>query len=233
MDDATKAAALKGREDLFQHIWNTRFAPIISAELADEAARYADAFADGATFTVCGEELRVMTPADLMFLDGMGSPFVAGGAEPTILDMEFFMWSLHSKNKPGWAIVNAFKRGRFSGRFLRWLNQNGLDAAILEIFRYMDRIFLDIPTGDMGSAEDVKPPTVHSIAPLLVAVSAGIGPRDPMTGKILGETPIPRLIQYNRAINKQTGRDTVTQFDSRRSQCLEEVNKVMAELKTT
>ena len=230
MEDEIKAICQQGPEALYNHVWNTHYVPLIQEEIADEASRRADAFAPNATFTVCDEELRVMTPQDLVFLDGMGSPFVAGGREAMFEDVDFFLWSLHRDNKKARPIRTAFLRGKFKARLSRFVAENSVDDAILQVFAYLDRVFIDLPPADTKAER--KPPTVHCVAPLLVDVASILGPFDPMDGAKLGETPIPRLIQYQRAKSNSSGKQQFGQFDTRRSQCLEHTNRLMAEFGT-
>jgi len=46
---------------LFNHLWTTKYAVEIADRMALEAQRKAESFVD-ATITVCGEEIRLMTP---------------------------------------------------------------------------------------------------------------------------------------------------------------------------
>lgn len=232
MDDATREAAARGPLDLFEHLWGTKYVPALNEEIAAEAARRSDAFFDDVCFTCCGEELRVMTPTDLHWLDGIDNCFVAGGAEPTEDDVAVFLWSLHAHNQPKRVLRTAFRRGRFKARLTQWLAFNGLDEGVLEIFRYLDRVFIDLPDGQGKKNEERKPPTVHCIAPLLVNVAAFIGPTDPMNGRYLGLTPIPRLIQYQHAGEQRTAtKQGYTVVDSWKTRCMAEVNEVIGRLR--
>ena len=226
MDDKLKAAAQQGPDALMEHLWATKYLPAIQQEIAEEQSKRADAFYDKATLTVLGEELRLMTPHDFVFLDGMGSPFIIGGAEPTIVDVIRFIWTMHVDNDGTMSIRNSFRRGRVFSRITR----NYTDRATLEVFEYIDRIFIDLPTGD---GKESGPPANHLMAPLLVKVAAIIGPIDPMNGRSLGDTPIPRLIQYRRAAEQNKGEKQYGVVDSRRVHCVDEVNRIMAELRST
>ena len=229
MDDKLKEIAAQGPEALMEHLWATKYLPQIQQEIADEQSKRSDAFYDAATLTVLGEELRLMTPKDLVFLDGMGSPFIIGGSEPTVVDVIRFIWTLHADNDGTLGIRNAYRRGKVFSRVTR----NYTDRAAVEVFEYIDRIFIDLPDGADNKGGEARPPTNHCIAPLLVKVAANIGPVDPMNGKTLGDTPIPRLIQYRRAAEMNKGEKQYGVVDSRRVQCLDEVNCLMAELRGT
>lgn len=236
IEEQLKAAIDGGPEALYEYLWNTKYVPSLNDSLNQEASRRADAFADDVTFTVCGEEIRLITPKDLLYLDGMDNSFVVWKTEPCMKDVEFFMWQLNRRNNPTQPIRNAYRFGKFKSRIFNYVLKNGFDESIGEIFSFMDRVFIDLPCGGQPTPEEKKiigkPPTVHAVAPLLVAVAASLGPFDPMSGKLLGETPIPRLIQYQRSIDRRTsGKDNYGNFDSMRSQCIEEMNQIMAESK--
>lgn len=234
IDAELKAAVAQGPEALFNYIWATKYVPMLDAELALEQSRRADAFAENVTFTVCGEEIHMMTPRFLVDLDGMDNPFVAWTKEAEYEDIEHFIWHLHRDNNPNAALTTAYRRGKFKNRLNVWVYKQGMDAAVSEVFRFLDRVFIDLPNGGEHTPTEkkdaTKPPTVHSIAPLLVGVAAAIGPFDPLSGKLLGQTPIPRLIQYQRAAMRQThGKEAHGHFDSMRSKCMEEMNEIMAQ----
>lgn len=235
-EEQLKASIANGPEALYEYLWNTKYAPSIGEALAQEASRRADAFADDVTFKVCGEQIRLMTPKDLLYLDGTDNAFVVWQTEPMMKDVEFFLWQLNQQNNPSQPLRNAYRLGKFRNRVFRYVIANGYDACVSEIFSFMDRVFIDLPSGGELTPEEKKhvgkPPTVHSVAPLLVAVGSSLGPIDPMSGKLLGDTPIPRLIQYQRASDRRTsGKENYGNFDSMRSQCIEEMNRIMAESK--
>jgi hypothetical protein len=215
------------REHVYQFIWNELVAPKLQDALDREQERRADAFAPKAFFTVCGEEIRMMTPRDLVILDGFESPFIVGGAEPTEDDVIFFVWAMHRHNDDGNGIRTAWRRGRARGRVLFFLEQRGLAEAILEVFSYIERIFIDLPSKDPNTKEQQRPPAVHVVANLLVDVAAIGGPRDPMDGKFLGDTPIPRLIQYRRARQKAVTKDgaQASSFESAQNECMAILNE--------
>jgi hypothetical protein len=71
---------------------------------------------------------------------------------------------------------------------------------------------------------------VHFMAPLLVDVASVIGPIDPMSGRFLADIPIARLMQYKKTINRDKGQEEEVdaEYEKRQSDCLEEVNLIMA-----
>lgn len=221
------------RMGILDYLWNTKYVPYLEAEIQRETAARSDAFAEGITFTCCDEELRLMTPGDLVQLDGMDNALVVGGREPTYGDLAYFLWYLNKLNDPSTPIRTAYRKGKFTARLRNLLNQIGAEECYAEVYEYLDRIFIDLPppktTKPNGEPIEQKPPAVHCVAPLLVDVAAVLGPFDPMTGRTLGVTPIPRLIQYQRAHNRASG--NYTSLDSCKSRCLEDLNNIMAEFR--
>jgi len=221
-----------GPNELFHHLWGTKYAPAMAATAQKEAERRADAFADGVTFTVCGEELRLMTPAELLLLDGFENAFVCA-TEPTIDDLQWLLWTLNVQNsgrRGSWA--NAWRKGRCYQRVEQ--RAEFFHDDVSEVYQYLDRLWLDEAAGEPAPMEGAKPvrkpATVYCLAPLLVNVAGAVGHIDPMSGRLLAHTPIPRLLQYQRsAIERKTGEQEASSFDSQRSRCLEEVNNIMAE----
>lgn len=229
MDDQLKTLAEGGIFGVLDFLWETRYIPELNAKIAKDSERRADAFSD-APFEVFGESLRQMTPRDLVYLEGMDSPFVAGGPEATADDVVFFLWSLNAQNDSAAPIKTAFRRGRFIARVAERIAQFGHEFAVYEVFEYLDRIFIDLPTGDKDDKDkERKPPSVHCVAPLLVDVAGIMGPRDPINGKWLGDTAIPRLIQYRTAASEKAGGKQFTEMDSARVRCMDEANQIMRE----
>ena len=234
MTYATLEEAMEGStsaEALFYFLWHGKYAPAIADKLKKESERRADAFVDGATFTVCGEELRMMTPRDLVLIDGFDNAF-ACATPPTEDDARFLLWTLNAKNSGRATPGNGWRRGRFHGRMDRIADW---DAAFSEIYAYMDRIWVDSEPEeseeDKAKRKDKKPPAVYFLAPLMVSVCSEMGAVDPMSGKLLADIPIPRLLQYQKSIltdKKGVSDAGYGTFDSWRSRCLEEVNTILA-----
>ena len=221
-----------GPQALFDHLFGTKYLPAHQEKLREDIGRKTDAFADDATFMVCGEEVRLMTPHDFVLLDGQENPFITGGDEVTPQHFVEFLWVLAAENNPAQPIRNAYRAGRMATRVTNYLETHDTFECVAEVMDYIDRIFLDhYSDGKAGNAQQPqRSHTVHDIAPLLVSACAAVGPNDPMNSRPLGRTPIPRLIQYNRAANKaQGGKEVATAIDSLKSRCLEEVNTLMAE----
>ena len=213
-------------------LWRTKYVHLVSEEAKRESEWLAESFIDS-TYTVCGEELRLMTPRDLCVLDGFESPFVTYKELPTREDVAFFMWTMNAGNT-GYGVFNAIRRGRCYARFTNEERDLALDVAEIEL--YLERAFVGLPKtpvkkeGEASSVLPPKPLNVHFMAPLLVDVAAVIGPIDPMSGRYLADIPIPRLMQYKKTINRDKGHETEVDADDekRRSDCLEEVNHIIA-----
>ncbi len=222
--------ATMGPGELFNFLWATKYAPAIASTIEEEKSRRTDAFADGVSFEVCGEHLRLMTPRDMLYLDGFENAFMVSGV-PTLADLQFFLWTLNVLNDPSRPLRNGWRRGRAMQRIAQRISW--FDDDVSEVYRYMDRLWLESPADEPANAEGKretpKPAGTYCLAPLMVSVAGAMGAIDPMSGRLLADTPIPRLLQYQRSINeRKTGEAAATSFDSARSHCLEEVNAIMA-----
>lgn len=229
---APDPTATMGHGELFNFLMGTKYIPAIQDTLRRENERRADAFADNVTYTVCGEEIRLMTPRDLLMLDGFENAFVCA-REPSIADAQWFLWTLNIANNGrshSWA--NRYRKGKHDARIAL---REDFECDCGEIYSYLDRLWLDEPADEATKdpvgvkRERRKPATVYCIAPLLVNVASSVGATDPMSGLLLADTPIPRLLQYQRAANeRRSGEDAATSFDSMKSRCMEEVNNIIA-----
>lgn len=218
--------------ELFQHLWNTEVVPQYNDRAEREAERRVDAFAE-ATLTVCGEELRMMTPRDLFVLDALENPLVSGGV-PDERHCAAFIWKLHASNDGTDGFRNRFRRGRVIQRILL---RPDVAMTVAEIEEYVDRMLLDSGAVDPmtkrkneETKQERKPANTHFISPLLMNVAADIGHIDPMGGKLLGDTPLPRLLQYARDIEKMKNRGGVDEnklVDNLRMTLMERVNEII------
>ncbi len=212
---------------LFNYLWTTKYAKEIEERMALESQRKAESFVD-ATLTVCGEEIRLMTPRDLLLLDGFENPFVTCKTIPTAKDCAFFVWVLSVANAGNTGWMNRRRQALVYRRMAR----RDVAFNVAEIEEYCSRVFIDVPaknTDEKGNER--KPPSVYFLAGLLGGLACDMGPIDPMGGKLLSDTPIPRLLQYVKSVAKHKNRDEdeTTEFDSQRSRCLEQVNLIMAQ----
>ena len=217
----------------FEQVWSAEFAPQVAAARRVQTERRTEAFLD-ITLTVCGEELRQMTPADLLHLDALENPYVCGAplADITALDSAAFLWQLAALNDHTPSFANLWRRARF----LRRLATTPADAQLAAILAYTGRIFADFP----GSADSSAPSEAatnafapesktYFLAPLLVEVASDIGHLDPMSGQLLAHTPLPRLAQYQRTLRERTSTEKdYTELDSLRNRCMDRVNQLNA-----
>jgi hypothetical protein len=213
----------------FEAVWAEEFAPQVAAARRRHTEALTEAFLE-VSLTLGGEEVRQMSPADLLHLDALGNPFVAGSpdGELQFIDAAGFIWGLAEANDHTATLANLWRRHRC----LRRLAGRELHALAVEIKAYLDRMLLDpspassaVPTSDIFAPDS----RTHFIAPLLVAVASDIGHLDPMTGRLLAHTPLPRLLQYQREILARTQPEKVyTETDSLRNRCMDRVNQLNA-----
>jgi hypothetical protein len=215
----------------FEQVWAAEFAPQVAAARRVQTERRTEAFLD-ITLTVCGEELRQMTPADLLHLDALENPYVCGAplADITPLDSAAFLWQLAALNDHTPSFANLWRRSRF----LRRIAATPADTQLTAILAYTGRIFADFP----GSSESSPSPEssafapeskTYFLAPLLVEVASDIGHLDPMSGQLLAHTPLPRLAQYQRTLRERTSPEKdYTELDSLRNRCMDRVNQLNA-----
>lgn len=199
-----------------QELWATKYARLWSEERAKEDARREQAFLD-LPMTVCGEELRAMTPRDLLLLNGVESPFVCP-FEPTAGDIALFLWVLHKDNKG----ADSWGERRARGRMIRRVASRGFMQSVKECEGYVDEIFQDAPAGSVGQGER-RPLGTCFIAPLVISIALETGWAQ---ADIIG-TPLPRLFQYSKAIRaRNDGKDFVDTAPSDRltGQFLNELN---------
>jgi hypothetical protein len=185
-----------------------------------------EAFLD-VTLTVCGEEVRQMTPDDLLTLDALGNPFVCGG-ETGFIDALAVVWQLSPENDQTPSFRNLWRRARLRHRLER-LPYPELHAAVVG---YVARMFASSPE-DFYAAEESRPESAlapelktHFLAPLLVTLCARMGPTDPVSGEYLAHTPLPRLLQYQTTGAEAEGDRQYNDTDRLRNQCLERTAQI-------
>lgn len=218
----------------FEQVWQDEFEPRARAIVQREAELRTEAFLD-VPLTLCGESVRQMTPADLVILDALANPFVSGIAEGEAgeIDCAGFIWQLHLTNDHTARIGNLFRRARL----IRRLAAMTVSEKCIEIARYCNRTFFDLRSGSadrekIGNEIGNAPPPTYFLAPLMTNLCAEMGHVDPMSGEILAHTPIARLLQYSKSIQRQnTGESDYGPFDSMRSECLAVVNERNAEMR--
>jgi len=228
MDIPADQLATLDAAGLFQALW-----PKYEGEVRDTMLREMqhrdEAFID-VPRTVAGEEIRMLTPRDFLLLDGFDSPFSKmGNLLPNEDDCFFFVWTLHTANT-GKGVLNAFRRGRVRARVM----SRDVAETAAEIDIYLDSVFIDIDRKTPQKRES-RPASISFVTELIVDVASAMGPRDPFSGALLADVPIPRLLQYQRAVARAEHGEKAdyTAFDSARSRCLEEVNRILAERRNT
>ena len=206
-----------------EELWASKFAHRFAEERAREEARREQAFLD-LPIIIGGEEVRAMTPRDLLLLNGAECPFVCGGAD-TPEQVALFIWALHVDNNGtlGW------RNRRSRDKMIRRLAPQNYEALVQACNGYVDEIFQDAPGGSGAgdSPQERRPLGTCFLAPLVVnlAVETGWSQHE-----ILG-TPLPRLFQYQKAIRaREEGKKFIDSSPSDRltSEFLAELNKQTA-----
>lgn len=184
-----------------QELWAAKYAQRHAEERAREEARREQAFLDVPAI-IAGEPLRMMTPRDLLLLNGADSPFVCTG-EPEAGDVAMFFWVLHEDNDGTQSWLNRRRRAQMIKR----LAPRSFDELVAALREYVDEVFQDAPAGDVGK-EEKRPLGTCFLAPLVVSLALETGWSQ---NEILG-TPLPRLFQYSKAIRARAQGKEFTDF---------------------
>lgn len=208
-----------------QKLWAEKYAArFADAKFREDEAREA-AFAD-VTHTVCGEPLRAMTPRDLLILQALGSPLVYSVGEVSGAHVLQFLWALHRENTGG-MLVRHFRRGRMIQRVgHNRRSEDPIGDAVIEISRYIGTMFMD--AGGGAGAGESKPLGACWLAPAMVRLGKHVGPRDPFSGDVWADVPLPRIWQYLKAVSaSELGKSYKDYSPSDRimSEWLDEVNR--------
>ena len=136
------------------------------------------------TTSICGVEIRQMTPRDLLILDGVGNPLVVGGL-PTPAHVAQFLWLLSPKFKPN-------SKGR------QWIFTAGIRrinyiAAVRDCRKYVADTFMDSP-GSSGESYPYASWCAHMVAN--IALHFG------WTHEVVLSTPLKQLFQYLKCIRR-------------------------------
>lgn len=170
-----------------------------------------------------------MTPADMLHLDALDNPFIAGSPDGTVslVDCAAFLWQLAVENSQTNSLANLWRRRRFVQR----VSRREVEPMVHEITDFVDRMLMHEPVANPEPAKPnalAREPRTYFLAPLLVNLAGDIGHLDPMSGQLLAFTPLPRLMQYLRAVeDKKGGERTYTEFDSARNRCMDRVNQIV------
>jgi hypothetical protein len=224
MDLTAEQISQLNETGLFLALWPKYEAEVHEKRMLETQHRD-EAFVD-VPRTVAGEEIRMMTARDFLIFDGLGSPFARiGNIVADADDCFFLLWHLNRENY-GTGIANAFRRGRARARI--YARDVAETAGAIDV--YLDSVFIDIDRKKASQPEQ-RPASVSFLAELIVEVASAVGAHDPFSGALLADVPIPRLLQYQRAAHRidNAKANDFTEFDSARSRCLEEVNRILAE----
>lgn len=185
-------------------LWETEYGPRMATMVAREQALREQAFVDWTSY-ILGESVRQMTLGDMFTLQGVGCPYVAGGAYPEPVDVLQFIWIMHEQNR-GSALRKWWHRRRMIKRVAtRKVGANPMEDWSNAINAYLDDVFLDAPR---KGKDNSRPLGVCFMASLMVRLSNYIGPIDPASGKGWATVPVARIFQYLKAINKnELGKD--------------------------
>jgi hypothetical protein len=134
---------------------------------------------------LCGVEIRQMTPQDLLILDGIGNPLMAGGL-PSPAELADFLWKLSPRFK-----LNAPIRRFLFGRSVRKKEYLSLVKAC---GKYISDTFQDSP----GSSGPSSTPYAGWCAYLVNNIAMNYHWSE---DKIL-RTPLKRLFQYLKCIRR-------------------------------
>lgn len=203
-------------------LWAEKYAARFAAMQAEEARFRSEAFV-ALPRLVLGEPIRLMTPADLHIIDGIGNPLVVRPDEALTVDMLQLLWILHAQNSGRDTWGDNFSRGSFLGR-MRHASPFLLKPDVDEYLRF---VFLDAPSPD-GKAAGGRPLGTCFMAPLLVTLAAEIGGVDPLTGQRWSQVPLPVIYQYLKMVEKrQKGKDFIDRSPSDRllSEYLADLNQ--------
>jgi hypothetical protein len=205
-------------------LWQEIYAPKWAALREREQALREQAFIDWES-VVLGERIRQITLGDMLMLQGAGNPFIAGGGIPEAADVVQFLWLLHVENRG-----NLFRRGwhlgRMKARILLTTSADPLATCREAIRAYLADVFQDAPK---GSGPEKRPLGVCFMASILTRLSGAIGTVDPATGKPWASTPMARIFQYIKAINREEFGDKFKDFspsDKIMSDWLEHSNRL-------
>jgi hypothetical protein len=216
-------------EQLFAAVWQQEFEPAVREKRRQLSERRTEAFLE-VTLTLCGEEVRQMSALDMLQLDALGNPFIAGSPDGSLqfIDVAGFLWQLSAENDHTPSIRNLFRRSRL----LRRLSRQPLGAMVREISAFVDRMLLDPakPRPEVTPAPAFKEEAkTHFLAPLIAEVASKMGHVDPMSGELLAHIPLPRLLQYRDCYRDSEGEKTYDEISSLRNRCIERVAQIRAE----
>ena len=219
-------------DQLFEAVWQREFEPAVREKRRALGERRTEAFLD-VTLTLCGEEVRQMSALDMLQLDALGNPFIAGSVDGSLqfIDVAGFIWQIAAANDHTPSLRNLFRRARLCRRLAR----QPLRALASEVSAFVDRMLLDpspAKPADPGAAtssafkDEAK---THFLAPLITEVSSHMGHVDPMSGQLLAHIPLPRLLQYRDCYRDSQGEKSYDEISSLRNRCIERVSQIRSD----
>lgn len=198
--------------------------PGYAEALASERRERNAAFVSGLHETICGVDVRPLTPRITLELDAAGSPFFSGGL-PTEADVFAFFWHLSParvSRPPSWWVFGR-KRwvNREKDKLARKLVTLDYVETVLAIKEFIEESCGDGPSNSGGGSE----PAFAAPASALVDYFAH---EYGWSEDAILDTPLKRLCQYwRRSVRRM---DSKTQFinvlsDRVRSRFLDTLNE--------
>jgi hypothetical protein len=135
---------------------------------AEQAVRSSVLLGIGAD--VCGIEIRPFTVLDLIHLQAIKSPFVAGGFISRMDCLRFLVLQSMDYRKPGPGWWERFKLRRRNGVVMRKLRRTSTEEMIQGINGYIEDAFMDSPAGSADSSGSA--PVASSAAVMVDAIAS-------------------------------------------------------------
>jgi len=143
------------------------------------------------TTSICGVEIRQMTPRDMLILDGIGNPLMSN-QYPSPAQLADFLWKLSLEFK-----LNApFRRWLFAMR-VRKMNYF---KAVQACWKYLEITFQDSP----ASSGLQSTPYASWVAHLVVDLGS------PAEAQKILNTPLRQLLQFRNVIRKNNNPNAPT-----------------------
>lgn len=189
------------------------FADALLAARRAEDERRTEAFLDFAP-AIAGVRLRPITPRDIFLLDGFSSPFVCGDpARATEPHLCAVLWLLSPRRAGLPGLVEWFAYALHTRRLRRrWRDVEQRHADHADLILMFERTFADLGAPASSAAEGAAPAT-HFLSSFLVPLAVQMGIHDPVSGALLYDTPLARLVQYSRTLARQAGGDRHIDFN--------------------
>lgn len=171
-----------------QELWASKYAARFAEERAREDARREEAFLD-LPKSLCGEEVRQITPMDLLVLNGVGNAFVAGG-NPEPEDVAIFLWWMNVQNDKS----DTWSNERRKKKMIRRVGALPLLESCKDIVAFVEAAFQDAP--NEGGKSEGRGVSTCFITPLVLSVACETG----WDEQDILNKPLARLFQYTKSI---------------------------------